>query len=96
MGCLSRHDERPADRTGQADRDQTGQGRRNLAAVDGKVPDLGDRAVGEGRLQDISTDQGSRRRDRGRHTCNASPLEGTVSVRGLGFSLIYAQNAFNE
>ena len=52
MGRLPRHDEQPDDRTGQAARGQTGQGRGNLAAVDGKMPAVGDRKGGRGRLRD--------------------------------------------
>ena len=42
MGRIPRNYERPADCTGKVARGQTGQGKGNLAAVDGKVPALVD------------------------------------------------------
>ena len=68
MGRLPRNAERPADRTGQAARGQTGRGQGNLAAVDGKVIALGDRAGGQGRLQDGTASHQRGGKDRGRDT----------------------------
>ena len=52
IGHLSRHDEGPSDRTGQAAKDHAGRHQRNLEIADGKVPASGHRAKGKGRLRD--------------------------------------------
>ena len=85
MGRLSRNDEHPADHTGQAARDKIGRSGRELETDDGKVPASGDGAGGKGRLRDRPTYWGSGSGDRGRNTCNARPLGGTLSGRGMGF-----------
>ena len=85
MGHLSHNDERPADRTGQASRDQNGRHWRNLETADGEVPDLSDGSGGEGRLWDRPTGRESGRGDRGQHTCHERPLGGALVGKGLGF-----------
>ena len=64
----------------------TGQRGRYLEIDDGDVPTSSDGAVGEGRLRDSPTCWGSGSVGRGRHTCNARPLVGTLSGGGLGVS----------
>ena len=65
MGRLLSHDERPADCTGQASRDQTGRRRRNLEKAGGEVPVLVDGEGGEGRLRDGTIGRGRVGGDRG-------------------------------
>ena len=67
MGRLLGIDERPADCSGQTDRDQTGQLGRDMAPDYGKVPASGEGAGGEGRLQYSTTGRRSGGRDIGRH-----------------------------
>ena len=55
-----------------------------MAPVHGKVPALGDRVGGECRLRDRTTGQISGGGDRGRHSCNARPMGGTLTEGGLG------------
>ena len=86
MGRLLRNDERPADCTGQAARYQTSLSGRDLDTYDGEVPDSGDRAGGKVCMRDSQTVQETGSGDRGRHTCNARTLGGTLLGRGMGFS----------
>ena len=50
-----------------------------MAQADGKVPASGDRAGGEGFLQDRKTGRRGGGGDRGLHSHNAHPLVGTLT-----------------
>ena len=86
MGRLSIHDERPANRTGQAATGQTGWGRINLEKTDGKVSALGDEAGDKGRLWNRTTGQWCGGGYIGRHSHHARPLARAFTVRVLGVS----------
>ena len=58
----------------------------NLAADDGKMPAECARTGDQGSLWDDSDCMGSEGRDIGRHPCDARPLGGAKSRRGLGIS----------
>ena len=96
MGRLPRHDDRLDGRIGQAAKGQTGRGRRNLEAVDGKVPASGDGEGGQCCLRDRTSGRWS-----------GGGIEVGIHARRLlwhqnsqeedwGFLLIDARNAFNE
>ena len=68
------------------DRDQAGWRGRNLVQVDGKVSAAGDGAGGQDRLQDLTTGCRGGDRDRVCHSCNMSPLGGTLTRVRLGVS----------
>ena len=85
MGRLSSHDERPTDHTGQSDRVHTGRGWRNLATTDGQVTTSGDGVGGQGCLWDRTTGRWRGGKYRGRHSCHACFMSGTLTGRGMGF-----------
>ena len=84
IGCLPRHDERPADRTVQSARGQTSRGWGNLAEVDGKVLALGDGVGDQGHLQDRIAGRRRRGRDIGQDTCYETAAVTALPGRGLG------------
>ena len=84
MGRLPLHDERPDDRTGKAEKGQTGQSRENLAVVDGKVIATGNGAGGQGRLWVRTASRRRGDRDRGWYTLNETAMGASLPGRGLG------------
>ena len=86
MGRILHNDKRTDDCTGKTARYQTGWSGRDLETDDGKVPASGDGIEGEDFLRDSPTGRGSGSGDKGWLTCNAHPLEVTLSGRGLGIS----------
>ena len=87
MGRLPCYDELPADRTGKAARSKAGQGRENVAAVDGEVIATGDGAGIQGRLQDRTSSRRLGGRDRGWGTQYAPPMGISLSGGGPGVPL---------
>ena len=85
MVCLPRHDELPADCTGQASKGKAVQGQGKLAAVDGEVLATGDGSGGQGCLRDRTDIQRRGCRDRGWDTRYAPPMVTALPVGGLRF-----------
>ena len=96
MGRLSSHDERPTDNTGQAARDQTGRGRRNLEKTDGKVPASGDGAGGKGGLRMEQLSGGVEAGTEGGIHAMRVLWQDHSQEEDLRFLLIDARNEFNE
>ena len=86
MGHLLGIDERPADCNGQTARDQTGLSGRDMVPNNVEVTPSGDGAGVKVRLWYITTGRRSEGEERGRHSCNARPLRGTLTGGVLGVS----------
>ena len=84
MGCLLLHDEQPSDFIVKSSRGETGRGRGNLTAVDGRVLASGDGAGVQGYLWNIKDIRRRGDRDIGRDTRHEIAVATTHLGRGLG------------